>query len=98
VFDGASVQEVLRDRFKAGVTSDAPLSPSVRAIITHLCEGECHTFGNVLEWCETRGDCQQAVVCPGCSHHFLVDDDELAELGRWTDSQGMALVCGVRWE
>jgi len=80
------------------VRSNQPLSPHVRAIIQHLCEGDCHTFGSVLEWCESRGDCQQAVICPGCSKHFLVDDDELDELRVWTDSNGMALVCGVRWD
>jgi hypothetical protein len=52
----------------------------------------------VLEWCEARGDCCQAVVCPVCATQFVVDDDELAELLRWTDDQGQALVCGVRWD
>ena len=74
------------------------LSPTVREIIAHLCQGECHTYGAVLEWCETRGDCCYAVFCPGCSAQFIVDDEELAELRRWTDAEGHALVCGVRWE
>ena len=74
------------------------LSPTVRKIIQHLCQGECHTYGAVLEWCESRGDCCYAVYCPGCSMQFHVDDDELAELQRWTDAEGHALVCGVRWE
>jgi hypothetical protein len=29
---------------------------------------------------------------------FLVDDEELAELGRWTDAEGHALVCGIQWD
>jgi len=52
----------------------------------------------VLEWCEARGDCQQAIVCPGCAKHFLVDDEELEELRQWTNAEGVALVCGVRWD
>ena len=76
------------------------LSPGVRAVLAHLCSGEegCRAFGFVVEWCETRGDCAFAVVCPGCDHQFVVDDDELAELRRWTDAEGNALVCGVRWD
>ncbi len=74
------------------------LSPTVRKIIQHLCQGECHTYGAVLEWCEARGDCCYAVYCPGCQMQFHVDDDELAELQRWTDAEGHALVCGGRWE
>jgi hypothetical protein len=73
-------------------------SPVVLAVLQHLCEGRCHSIGGVLEWCETRGDCSQAVVCPACHAQFVVDDDELAELLRWTNDQGQALVCGVRWE
>ena len=74
------------------------VSPSILAIVHHLCEGECHTFGDVLEWCETRGDCSYAVVCPTCRSQFLVEEEDLAELRRWTDRQGLALSCGVRWE
>ena len=74
------------------------VSPAVLAVLRHLCEGTCHTFGGVLEWCEARGDCCQAVVCPVCAAQFVVDDDELAELLRWTDDKGQALVCGVRWD
>ena len=73
------------------------LSPIVVAVLHHLCQEPCHTFGAVLEWCEARGDCAQAVVCPVCSTQYVVDDDELAELLRWTDDRGQALVCGVRW-
>lgn len=76
------------------------LSPTVRDIIAHLCSGaeRCHGHGMVVEWCETRGDCCYGVVCPGCSVQFVVDDEELAELRRWTDAAGNALVCGVRWD
>lgn len=74
------------------------VSPAVLAVLQHLCQGTCHTFGGVLEWCEARGDCAQAVVCPVCSAQFVVDDEELAELLHWTDERGHALVCGVRWD
>jgi hypothetical protein len=74
------------------------VSPAVLAVLEHLCKGTCHTFGGVLEWCEARGDCCQAVVCPVCAKQFVVDDDELAELLRWTNEKGQALVCGVRWD
>jgi hypothetical protein len=74
------------------------LTPAVLAVLQHLCQGDCHAFGGVLEWCEARGDCAQAVVCPVCSSQFVVDDDELNELLRWTDEQGQVFVCGVRWE
>lgn len=71
-------------------------STSVKAIIDHLCQDPCHAYGAVLEWCESRGDCVSAVVCPSCNTQFVVDDDELAELQRWTDNQGQLLVCGIR--
>jgi len=76
------------------------LSPTVRQIIAHLCGGNerCRAYGMVVEWCETRGDCCYGVVCPGCSLQFVVDEEELAELRQWTDAEGHALVCGVRWE
>lgn len=74
------------------------ISPAVMEVLRHLCQGRCHAFGGVLQWCEARGDCAQAVICPVCEARFLVDDDELDELLRWTDEQGQVLVCGVRWE
>ncbi len=79
------------------------LGPTVREILTHLCGGAgrgdaCRSFGMVIEWCEGRGDCTFAVICPGCAIQFLVDEEELDELRRWTDAEGNALVCGVRWE
>ena len=76
----------------------ADLSPAVLAVLRHLCSGRCRSYGGVLEWCESRGDCAQAVICPVCDARFLVDDDELAELLHWTDERGQVLVCGVRWE
>lgn len=74
------------------------LSPSVLEIVRHLCEGDCHTYGVTLEWCETRarGECSYAVQCPGCETQFLIDEDDLAALERWTATHGEALVCGVR--
>lgn len=72
-------------------------NPAVLAIVRHLCEGDCHTFGDVLEWCESRGDCSYAVVCPTCSKQFLIDEDDLNDLRRWTEARGEALACGVRW-
>jgi hypothetical protein len=82
------------------IGDDEILRPTVRAILAHLCGGEerCRQFGFVVEWCESRGDCAYAVVCPGCSLQFLVSDEDLEELRRWTDAEGNALVCGVRWE
>ncbi len=82
----------------APVTGVEILNPTVREIIRHLCESACHTYGAVLQWCETRGDCTYAVQCPGCTTQFLVDEAELKELERWTDAEGHALVCGVRSE
>jgi hypothetical protein len=73
------------------------LSPGVQAVVQHLCEGECHTYGSVLQWCETRGDCVYAIVCPGCARQFVVDEEELAELERWTETSGHTMVCGVRY-
>lgn len=64
-------------------------------VIAHLCEGECHAFGDLVEWCESRGDCTVAVVCPSCSRQWIIDDDELDELKRWTAANGSILGCGV---
>jgi len=73
-------------------------NPAVSAIVQHLCEGECHAFGDVMEWCESRGDCSFAVVCPTCSMQFVIDEDDLSDLRRWTAARGESLACGVRWE
>lgn len=74
----------------------APETPTIFAeVITHLCEGDCHAFGDLIEWCESRGDCTVAVVCPSCSHQWVIDDDELDELRRWTAANGAHLGCGV---
>jgi hypothetical protein len=74
------------------------LSPNVHLIVQHLCEGACHAFGSVLQWCETRGDCVYAVTCPSCAKQFVVEEQELVELERWTDANGHALICGVRYQ
>lgn len=87
----------MSDQAMSFASSTQLLSPGVQSIIQHLCEGDCHTFGSVLQWCETRGDCVYAVTCPGCTRQFVVDDDELAELERWTEANGHTMVCGVRF-
>jgi hypothetical protein len=77
-------------------TLDAPVI--VVEVIAHLCEGECHAFGDLVEWCESRGDCTVAVVCPSCSRQWIIDDDELDALRRWTATNGAHLGCGVSFE
>jgi hypothetical protein len=67
-------------------------------VIAHLCEGECHAFGDLVEWCESRGDCTVAVVCPSCSRRWVIDDDELDALRAWTSTHGSNLGCGVSFE
>ena len=67
-------------------------------VIAHLCEGDCHAFGDLIEWCEARGDCTVAVVCPSCSKQWIIDDDELDDLKRWTAANGSTLGCGVTFE
>jgi hypothetical protein len=32
----------------------------VQAIIDHLCKSDCHAYGDLIEWCESRGDCTVA--------------------------------------
>jgi hypothetical protein len=73
-------------------------NPAIQAIVRHLCEGECHAFGDVLEWCESRGDCSFAVVCPTCNTQFLIEEDDLVDLRQWTASRGTELACGVHWD
>ena len=73
----------------------ADMSPTLEAIVRHLCEGECHAYGDLIEWCESRNDCIVAVVCPTCDTRFLIEDDDLVELQRWTESNGFAFGCGV---
>lgn len=85
----------MNDQGRLAFANADALSPAVLDIVAHLCEGTCHTYGSVLQWCETRGDCVYAIVCPGCSRQFLIDEDDLAELERWTRVNGDALVCGV---
>ena len=74
---------------------DTPLSPVVREILMHLCESENPTYGSIVEWCETRGDCAQAVVCPNCGAQYLLDDEELSELRLVSTRTTDMLSCGV---
>ena len=69
----------------------APLLPSG-------CQEAVDLIRARVEWCESRGDCTYAVVCPGCSLQFLVSDEDLDELRVWTDVEGNRLVCGVQWD
>jgi hypothetical protein len=75
-----------------------PISAAVQQILSHLCEGKCHAFGDLLEWCEARGDCSHAVVCPECSTQFVIDNEELDELRLWTLRHGSLLVCGINYD
>lgn len=77
-------------------TPFVPTNPSLGPILQHLCSSECQAYGSVLEWCETRGDCVYAVVCPSCQKQFLIEESDLADLERWTESNGGSMVCGVR--
>lgn len=72
------------------------LSLGAREIIQHLCESDCRTFGSVMQWCETRGDCVYIVRCPGCTSQYVIDEDDLCALEAWTRNYGQMLVCGVR--
>ena len=67
-------------------------------VLAHLCQGDCHAFGDLVEWCESRGDCTVAVVCPSCAKQWIIEDDELLELRRWTATYGTHLGCGVSFE
>lgn len=75
-----------------------PTTPAVHQILSHLCEGECHAYGDLLEWCEARGDCSHAVVCPACRAQFVIDAEELEELRLWTARNGHLFVCGIRYD
>ncbi len=73
-------------------------SPVVRLIMMHFCESDHPTFGSIVEWCESRGDCQQAVQCPHCGMQFVLDDDEFDELRAIAVQTGDALSCGVTFD
>lgn len=77
-------------------TSLDALSAGAMEVIRHLCESECHTFADVLQWCETRGDCVYAVTCPGCASQFLLEEDDLSAIERWSAANGSTLACGIR--
>jgi hypothetical protein len=79
------------------VTAYELLSPAVIPIVQHLCETDCRAFGDIAEWCETRGDCTFSVVCPTCGTSFIVEEDDLELLQRWTAARGEMHACGVRW-
>jgi hypothetical protein len=74
---------------------DTPLTPVVRDILRHLCEGDHPSYGSIVEWCETRGDCAQAVVCPQCGAQYLLDEEEMAELRLISTRTTEILSCGV---
>lgn len=77
----------------------APDAPAIFVeVIAHLCEGECHAFGDLVEWCESRGDCTVAVVCPSCTRQWVIDEAELDALRRWTAANGAHLGCGVSFD
>ena len=81
-------------------TASTPLvlsNPALGPILQHLCASDCHAFGAVREWCETRGDCVYAIVCPDCETQFLIEETDLADLERWTDTNGYLQACGVRF-
>lgn len=80
----------------SGIVPVFPINPTVSRVLQHLCEGDCRAFGDIMEWCEARGDCMTAVVCPQCRKQFVIDDEEYAELRRWTATHGHGFVCGIR--
>lgn len=86
----------MSDLVRVPETSVATMSPQAMEVISHLCEGDCLTFGTVVSWCEARGDCVYLVTCPNCGAKYQLDEDDLCALERWTDAHGDALVCGVR--
>lgn len=86
----------MADFVRVDQTSIAKMSEGAAEVLAHLCEGECQTYGSVLSWCETRGDCVHVVTCPSCSKTFQLDDEDIDALERWTDQHGSALVCGVK--
>ena len=74
---------------------DSDVSPIVLQVLMHLCESDHPSLGSIVEWCESRGDCAQAVVCPYCAVQFVLDDDELAELRQISTRTEEMLSCGV---
>jgi len=85
----------MSDQSSPALIDVTTLGVNVQHIVAHLCTSDCHAFGSVLQWCETRGDCCYAVVCPSCRTQFLMEEGALAELERCTEANGHALVCGV---
>lgn len=77
-------------------SSITAMSDGAADVLAHLCEGECQTYGSVMSWCETRGDCVHVVTCPSCRTQFHLDDDDIRALEAWTEEFGGLLVCGVK--
>lgn len=86
----------MADFVRVDLTSVARMSEGAAEVIAHLCEGDCWTYGSVMSWCETRGDCVHVVTCPSCTTEYHLDDVDIAAIERWTDQHGSNLVCGVR--
>ena len=86
----------MADFVRVDQTSIAKMSEGAAEVLAHLCEGECQTYGSVLSWWETRGDCVHVVTCPSSSTTFHLDDDDISALERWTEEHGSNLVCGVK--
>lgn len=81
---------------RVDTSSIARMSQGATEVIAHLCEGDCLTYGSVISWCESRGDCVHLVTCPSCGTQYHLDDEDIEALERWTSAHGDALVCGIR--
>src|SRR5688572_4162560 len=70
VHDARNLREegfnAMADFVRVDQTTVARMSEGAAEVLAHLCEGECQTYGSVLSWCETRGDCVHVVTCPNC--------------------------------
>jgi hypothetical protein len=86
----------MADFVRVDQTTVSKMSEGAAEVIAHLCESDCKTYGSVMSWCETRGDCVHVVTCPACSRKFQLDDEDICALERWTDQHGATLWCGVR--
>lgn len=86
----------MADFVRVDQASVSRMSDGAAEVLAHLCEGDCQTFGSVLSWCETRGDCVHVVTCPSCGTQFQLDDQDIVALERWTEQHGSSLVCGVK--
>jgi hypothetical protein len=75
------------------------VSPVAADVLAHLCAGPaaCRAIATVAECCDATDDAY-VVICPGCGARFGAGERDLADLRRWTDAEGNALVCGIRWD